>query len=55
MGEKWKTLSDKEKRPFFEMSKQSKLEHKKVSGLGILSRVFVTELEIHYYRIVGGV
>ncbi|VDM43153.1 unnamed protein product [Toxocara canis] len=30
MGEKWKTLSDKEKKPFFEMSKQSKLEHKKV-------------------------
>ncbi|KHN87653.1 Transcription factor SOX-2 [Toxocara canis] len=30
MGEKWKTLSDKEKKPFFEMSKQSKLEHKKM-------------------------
>ncbi|VDK49032.1 unnamed protein product [Anisakis simplex] len=30
MGEKWKVMTEKEKKPFFELSKQSKLEHKRV-------------------------
>uniref|UniRef100_A0A0N5AX31 Sex-determining region Y protein n=1 Tax=Syphacia muris TaxID=451379 RepID=A0A0N5AX31_9BILA len=29
MGEKWKSLSDKEKKPYFEQSKQYKLDHKR--------------------------
>lgn len=31
MGEKWKNMSDKEKRQYFEASKQNRLDHKKVS------------------------
>lgn len=41
MGEKWKNMSDKEKRQYFEASKQNRLDHKKVGDFCILSQTIV--------------
>lgn len=30
MGEKWKKMSDKDKKPYFEMARKFALEHKQV-------------------------
>ncbi|VDN07955.1 unnamed protein product [Thelazia callipaeda] len=63
MGEKWKSMSDKDKRQYFEASKQNRLDHKKVSSciycvtitkkllLHRCKRVFKTK---HEYIVVGG-
>lgn len=52
MGERWKAMSDKDKRPYFEAAKKYALEHKKVSQRALLfgrrgddrSRPFATAL-----------